>query len=143
MHRLAEWISWDRLLGFLNVYKLRARIFKLLRSPGIDSACLCSLAGRYDNPIHTRFPSPMDCSKIPAQTPLSCGLVIRLQVVRPQEVWSSIYHSIPYVAAPPSVEHLQQIHPQNILPIFKRLTADYSHPNSYNFGNFPKHFSFA
>ncbi len=26
----------------------RARILKLLRSPGIDSASLCSLAGRYD-----------------------------------------------------------------------------------------------
>ncbi len=29
----------------------RARIFKLLRSPGIDSASLCSLAGWYGNPI--------------------------------------------------------------------------------------------
>ncbi len=49
----------------------RARIFKLLRSP-IDSkesisASLRSLAGRYDNPIPTRFLSPIDCLKIPAQ----------------------------------------------------------------------------
>ncbi len=28
---------------------------------------LCSLAGRYDNPIPTRFLIPMDCLKIPAQ----------------------------------------------------------------------------
>ncbi len=44
----------------------RDSIFKLLRSPGIDSASLCSLAGRYDNPITTRFLAPIDCSKIPA-----------------------------------------------------------------------------
>ena len=34
-------------------------IFKLLRSPGIDFACLCSLAGRYGNPAPTRFLSWM------------------------------------------------------------------------------------
>jgi hypothetical protein len=46
----------------------RARIFfKLLRSPGINSASLCSLAGQYDNPIPTRFLAPLDCLKIPAQ----------------------------------------------------------------------------
>jgi hypothetical protein len=45
----------------------RAQIYKRLSSPGIDSARLCSLAGRYDNPIPTRFPAPIDCSKIPAQ----------------------------------------------------------------------------
>jgi hypothetical protein len=26
-----------------------------------------ALAGRYDNPIHTRFLAPIDCLKIPAQ----------------------------------------------------------------------------
>ncbi len=49
--------------------KIRARI-KLLRSPriqGIISASLCSLTGRYDNPIPTRFLSPLDRYKIPAQ----------------------------------------------------------------------------
>jgi hypothetical protein len=50
----------------------RARIFKLLRSwrnrlKGIDSANLCRLAGRYDNPIPTRFLARKDCYKIPAQ----------------------------------------------------------------------------
>ncbi len=44
--------------------------FKLLRSLGIDSASLCCLAGRYDNPIPTRFLATIDCSKIPAQGPV-------------------------------------------------------------------------
>ncbi len=33
---------------------------------GINSAGLCSLAGRYDNPTSTRFLAPTDCLKIPA-----------------------------------------------------------------------------
>ncbi len=33
-------------------------------------ARLCSLAGRYDNPIPTRFLAPIDCYKIPAQDSL-------------------------------------------------------------------------
>ncbi len=36
------------------------------RFQGMNSASLCSLAGRYDNPIPTRFLAPMDCFKIPA-----------------------------------------------------------------------------
>jgi hypothetical protein len=36
------------------------------RFQGIDSASLCSLAGRYNNPIPTRILAPMDCYKIPA-----------------------------------------------------------------------------
>jgi hypothetical protein len=40
----------------------RDGIFKLLRSPGIDSASLCILAGRRANPFPIRF---LDCSKIP------------------------------------------------------------------------------
>jgi hypothetical protein len=32
-----------------------------------NSAKLCSLAGRYDNPIPTRFLAPIDCLKIPTQ----------------------------------------------------------------------------
>jgi hypothetical protein len=43
-----------------------AQIFKLLRSPWTNSARLCSLAGLYDNPIPTRFPASIECSKIPA-----------------------------------------------------------------------------
>jgi hypothetical protein len=37
------------------------------RFQGINSAILCSLEGRYDNPIPTRFLAPKDCLKIPAQ----------------------------------------------------------------------------
>ncbi len=32
----------------------------------MNSASLCSLAGRYDNPIPIRFLAPIDCLKIPA-----------------------------------------------------------------------------
>ncbi len=34
---------------------------------GNHSAGLCSLTGRYDNPIPTRILVPIDCLKIPAQ----------------------------------------------------------------------------
>jgi hypothetical protein len=30
----------------------------------MNSTSLCSLAGRYDNPIRTRFLAPIDCLKI-------------------------------------------------------------------------------
>ncbi len=33
---------------------------------GLNSASLCSLVSRYDNPIPTRFLAPIDCLKIPA-----------------------------------------------------------------------------
>ncbi len=36
------------------------------RFQGIDYASLCSLAGRYDNPLPTRFIAHIECSKIPA-----------------------------------------------------------------------------
>jgi hypothetical protein len=52
--------------------EIRYGIFTSLRSPGIDSTSLCSQAGRYDNPIPSRFLAPIDCSKIPAQ---SCNRV--------------------------------------------------------------------
>ncbi len=38
------------------------------RFQGMNSASLCSLAGRYDNPIPTRSLAPIDCLKIPVQT---------------------------------------------------------------------------
>jgi hypothetical protein len=38
------------------------------RSQGINSARHCSKAGRYDNPIPTRFLTPIDCLKLPAQS---------------------------------------------------------------------------
>jgi hypothetical protein len=37
------------------------------RFQGMNSASLCSLAGRYDNPIPPRFLAPIDSLKIPAQ----------------------------------------------------------------------------
>jgi hypothetical protein len=37
------------------------------RFQGTNSASLCGLAGRYDNPIPTRFLTPIDCLKISAQ----------------------------------------------------------------------------
>jgi len=47
-------------------FKSWGRIFKLLRTPGIASASLFRLAGRYDYPIPAWFLDPLDCSKIPA-----------------------------------------------------------------------------
>ncbi len=49
---------------------------------GIDSASLCSQAGRYDNPIPIRFLAPRDCLKIRAQG-INCGVK--------QEVSTSLY----------------------------------------------------
>jgi hypothetical protein len=56
-----EWDDWSG-----------GRIFKLFKEPknrfqGINSASLCILAGRYDNPIPTRLLAPIDCLKIPAR----------------------------------------------------------------------------
>ncbi len=45
--------------------QIRGGIFKPLRSPGIDSASLFSLAGRCDNSIRSLV--PLDCSKITEQ----------------------------------------------------------------------------
>jgi hypothetical protein len=36
------------------------------RFQGMNSVSLCSLAGRYDNPIPTRFLAPIDCLTIPS-----------------------------------------------------------------------------
>ncbi len=46
-----------------GIFKLEPRN----RFQGMNSASLCSLAGRYDIPIPTRFLAPIDCLKIPAQ----------------------------------------------------------------------------
>ncbi len=46
------------------------------RFQGINSTSLCSLAGRFDNPIPTRFLAPIDCLKIPAQDWRETNLVI-------------------------------------------------------------------
>ncbi len=46
------------------------------RFHGIDSASQCCLAGRYDNPIPTRFLAPMAYSKIPALDTSGAGSTI-------------------------------------------------------------------
>ncbi len=43
------------------------------RFQGMNSARLCSLAGRYDNPIPTLCLAPIDFLKIPAQWLLCCS----------------------------------------------------------------------
>ncbi len=51
-----------------NFATIAKRYFSTLKEPrnrfhGINSASLCSLGGRYDNPIPTRFLVPVNCSK--------------------------------------------------------------------------------
>ncbi len=49
---LRRWIGRGSIpVSFQSFLQSRDGIFKLLRSPGIDSASLCSQAGRHDNPI--------------------------------------------------------------------------------------------
>jgi hypothetical protein len=43
------------------------------RLQGTSSARLCSLAGRYDNPLPTLFLTPIDCLKIPALKAVCIG----------------------------------------------------------------------
>ncbi len=59
---------------------------------GIDSANLCSLAGRYYNPIlirflakpiPTRFLAPIECSKIPAQEGVRFGKTVLRDMTPP------------------------------------------------------------
>jgi hypothetical protein len=63
------------------------------RVQGMNSASLCSLTGRYDNPIPTRFLAPIDCLKIPALydnpipvrflAPIDCLIIPALASGRP------------------------------------------------------------
>ncbi len=41
---------------------------------GMNSASLCSRAGRYNNPIPPQFLAPIDCLKIPAQATYAGGI---------------------------------------------------------------------
>jgi hypothetical protein len=47
------------------------------RYQGMNSASLCSLAGRYDNPIPSRFLAPIDCLQIQALYSGSVGQRLR------------------------------------------------------------------
>ncbi len=56
----------------LEIQESQSPYFSMFMEPrnrfqGMKSASLFSLAGRYDNPIPTRFLAPVDCLKIPAQ----------------------------------------------------------------------------
>jgi hypothetical protein len=59
---MAEKTSWTDILKqavFLNFYGAQKSIPR--------NRCLCSVTGRYENPIPIWFLAPVDCSKIPAQ----------------------------------------------------------------------------
>jgi hypothetical protein len=61
--------GFGRQQTFISDMETRARIFKkrIDSNEPIPPGCVvCSLAGRYDNPIPTRFLAPIDCLKIPA-----------------------------------------------------------------------------
>jgi hypothetical protein len=66
--------------AFLKGY--RTRDFKLLRSPGIDSASNVAWRAGTTNPIPTRFLAPIDCSKIPALTSCGAGSLCRVKCGR-------------------------------------------------------------
>jgi hypothetical protein len=60
----------------LNNYLFMSPYFETFMEPrnrfqGMNSASLCSLAGRFDNPIPPRFLAPIDSLKIPAQSELA------------------------------------------------------------------------
>ncbi len=63
----------------LTIKEPSTGILKLLRIQGIDSPSLCSLVARYDNRIPTRFLTPIDCYKIPAQESIP-GLLKSFQI---------------------------------------------------------------
>ncbi len=81
------------LVPMLNAMTLRPEtVFLNFEEPrnrfqGIDSPSQCSLAGRYDNPLPTRFLSPVDCSKIPAQLAYYvCLTYFRLQSLQSKNI---------------------------------------------------------
>ncbi len=78
-----------RLNRLVLTVELSAGIFKRLRCPRIESASLCSLAGRHDNTIPTRFLAPIDCSKIPAQhNAVMCTLHISYKKTHKNYDWN-------------------------------------------------------
>ncbi len=78
-YNIADHTGWCSKRGY------RARIFKLLKSPRIDSKKSIPPAGRYDNPIPTRFLAPIDCLKIPALGFECQTLKNPLQIIRCKE----------------------------------------------------------
>ncbi len=58
---------YESYLSMLHRASPGARIFKAQETTPRNQfrQPVCSLAGRYGNPIHTRFLAPIDCLKIP------------------------------------------------------------------------------
>ncbi len=117
-------VSWEQRLGQASSIRntderksqrekkqrATARIFKLLRSPRIDSkepippgCVLCSLAGRYYNPIPTRFLAPIDCLKIPAPGQLWWKGMLDPNNAIANNIWSCHFNLIP-------LEYLSTMH---------------------------------
>ncbi len=74
-------ITYDYNFRVFSTYALhcvQSPNYKIFKEPrnrfqGINSASICSLAGRYDNPIPTRFLAFINCLKIPS---LYCSQVL-------------------------------------------------------------------
>jgi hypothetical protein len=70
----SQWNTKKRMLMYCHLqiqYIIQSPNFLTFKEPknlfqGSNSARLCRLAGRYDNPMPTRFLSPIDCLKISA-----------------------------------------------------------------------------
>jgi hypothetical protein len=65
------------------------------RFQGINSASLCSLAGRYDNPIPPRCLAPIDSLKIPAQFEIArikCYMILDLCIAVAVVYWYFPYY---------------------------------------------------
>jgi hypothetical protein len=68
-------------IHFRLIFRFQSTNFETFKEPknlfqGTDSARLCSLAGRYDHPIASRFLAPIDCLKIQAQIISRCMLCL-------------------------------------------------------------------
>ncbi len=74
---------------FLNVYGAQESI------PRNEFRQLCSLAGRYDNPIPTRFLAPIDSLKIPALYS-KCVLYVysKVSASAGHMAWKVVMHAI-------------------------------------------------
>jgi hypothetical protein len=94
---------------FLNFYGAQESI------PRNESASLCSLAGRYDNSIPTRFLAPIECLKIPALGPMDqipiktpnpkCRLFLKIDHYQQRYLAAGVYLSEAPDSLPPTVTH--------------------------------------
>jgi hypothetical protein len=77
-----------------------------IRFQGMNSASLCSLAGRYDNPIPTRLLAPKDCLKIPAQNTRPPPLPPGVKVSSGKALLTKVVFLLPDSADAPSFRQL-------------------------------------